>query len=181
MRTICTTTANLERQNTTAIKQTKEKIASAVSEVVKKEVCPRLEAMVTDMKQNVTTYLASYPSDGNDLATIKQMITEVREDVSEVQKAMTTMQSGQPACPRIQLTEQDVDRYLSENELSELIVKLGKANSQKMVVYTMKKIKESDIVLGEVSNSGLLIVLMYLVGMKWMVIEYFVFVTPLRI
>ena len=171
MRTICTTTATLERQNTTAIKQTKEKIVSTVSEVVKKEVCPRLEAMVADMKQNVTTYLASHSSEGSDLATIKQMIAEVREDVGEIQKAVTTMQKGQPASPSIQLTEQDVDRYLNENKLSELIVKLGKTNSQKLVVYTMQKIKESDIMLGEVSNSGLLIVLMYLVGMKWVIVE----------
>ena len=99
------------------------------------------------------------------------MIAEVREDVGEIQKAVTTMQKGQPASPSIQLTEQDVDRYLNENKLSELIVKLGKTNSQKLVVYTMQKIKESDIMLGEVSNSGLLIVLMYLVGMKWVIVE----------
>ena len=140
-----------------------------MSSIVKKEVCPRLQAMVTDMKQNISTYLASRSSDGNDLAAIKQMITEVREDVSEIQKAVSTMQVGQSVSACTQLTEQDVDRFLNENALSELIVKLGKANDQQMVVYTMKKIKESDIVLGEVSNSGLLIVLMYLVGMKWVI------------
>lgn len=141
---------------------------SSLQSVVSKSISSKLASFVKDMRGQVSHFIEEMEKK-NELESVAQSVEGLKEEIERLKTSLTAL----PFAPcESELTEGDVDCFIQEKKLNELIIQVCKKQNQGMLLYALDQM-ENDM-LYEI-DAGLLMSLAYCVGIwREMLISLFV-------
>lgn len=159
-----TSASQLKNTNTETVKTVQQTVERVVHSSLREEVIPRLETMAGEMRQSVVEYVTSFQVNSGDLQMVKQCVEAMHDEVQEMRLMIQNLQTDTTTCSPSELRASDVDDFIAEGKINELIMQLGHSKDQQLVMYALDQMVANEVDLMDGVEPGLLITLAYLVG-----------------
>lgn len=151
-----TVSAVLSELEGVSSKQIEAAFVSSLQTVVSKNLTLKLNSFVKDMRAQVSGFIEELERK-NELDSVVQSIESLKQEIEGLKGTMSTL-SFAPC--ESELTERDVDCFVQEKRINELIIQICKKQNQGILLYALDQM-ENDV-LYEI-DAGLLMSVAYCV------------------
>lgn len=137
-------------------------LTKSLQTVMTSQVVPKINQFVMEMKNRVNEFVEDLEKK-NDLESLNQSMEVMKQEMMEMKSMMSSM-SFAPCEP--ELGESDVDVFIEQLKINELILLVCKKQNQSLLLYTLDQLEKHIDLLYDI-EPGLLMSVAYCVRGFW--------------